>query len=256
MIKLKDVSYRYAFQHKPALQDLSFSLNAGEALLITGASGCGKSTLLRILSGLIPNHFKGTLTGSIVLNGLELPVDMEQISQYVGTVLQNPDDQFMATNVEDEVALALEWQQIPALDIERRTDDALALMGIRHLSGRTVFSLSQGEKQRSVLASVLASNPSIVVMDEPTANLSPEATEELAKVCRTLKARGVTLVIVDHRLYWLHGVLDQILVLKEGRPLFQAHRNQFDPLDLLQRAPGLKEWGLRSTQVHAMRRVI
>lgn len=249
MIHLQDVAYSYAFQKKPALRDISFSVKPGEALLITGASGCGKSTLLRIISGLIPNHFKGTLSGSVKLNEMELPVDMERLSRHIGMVLQNPDDQFMATNVADEVALALEWQQIPAAEIDERITEAMQLMGICGLSKRTVFSLSQGEKQRSVLASVLASNPSVVVMDEPTANLSPEATEELAKVCLTLKARGITLVIVDHRLYWLRGVLDQLLVLQDGRAVFQTRHHDRDPLEQLQRAPDFEKWGLRNIDV-------
>ncbi len=249
MISLKNVTYSYAFTDKPALQDINFSLTKGEAMLITGASGCGKSTLLRIISGLIPNHFKGDLCGELEVAGMNLPVPMEQLSQQVSMILQNPDDQFMATNVEDEVALALEWQQVPESEIETRVSNAMETMGIVHLSSRTVFSLSQGEKQRTVLASVLASNPSVIVMDEPTANLSPEATEELAKVCLKLKELGITLVIVDHRLYWLKGVIDQILVLQEGRTVFQASRSDQDPLTLLQYAENFKDWGLRNVDV-------
>ncbi|MEI6892230.1 MAG: ABC transporter ATP-binding protein [Pontiella sp.] len=249
MISFKQVSYTYPFQEHPVLRNINFELNKGEAILITGPSGCGKSTLLRILNGLIPNHFKGELQGAVQLDGLNLPVPLDEVSQRVGVVLQNPDEQFMATCVADEVALALEWQQIPAEEIRRRVDEALAALKIESIAEQSVFTLSQGEKQKTVLAALLACKPSVVVMDEPTANLSPEATEELREICLMLKKQGITLVIVDHRLYWLRGVLDRMLVLQDGAPVFQSDAGAGDPLDQLAAHPELKAWGLRDVHV-------
>ena len=250
MICARELSYTYPFQSELALDQVSFQVARGEALLITGPSGCGKSTLLRIINGLIPNHFKGTLTGELSLGGIDAPAPLETLSRHVGTVLQNPDDQFMATTVEDEVAMALEWQCVPQDQMQARVDHALKVLTLRNLADRSVFTLSQGEKQKCVLAAVLAAEPDVVVMDEPTANLSPAATEELAEICLELKRRGITLILVDHRLYWLRGVLDRLLVLNRGRTVFCENKSGGDDLlDRLDRHPERQAWGLRSVHV-------
>ena len=259
-ITAENLSYRYPFCDAPSLADVSFTLEKGEALLVTGASGCGKSTLLRTLNGLIPSHFKGHLAGRLKVLELDFPAPLEVVSAHVGTVLQNPEEQIMATTVQEEVALALEWQCVPQDEIRRRVGVALGSFDLTRLAARSVFNLSSGERQKCVLAAVMASGADMVVMDEPTANLSPEATEDLAKLCLDLKRQGVTLVIVDHRLYWLRGVLDKLLVLKDGktvhfgravapRPLTDGTGCRSDPLDTLAAHPDFAAWGLRSVNV-------
>jgi len=263
MITAENLFYHYPFCDTPSLANVSFTLEKGEALLVTGASGCGKSTLLRTLNGLIPNHFKGKFEGRLKVLDLEFPAPLEAVSTRVGTVLQNPEEQIMATTVQEEVALALEWQCVPQDEIRRRVGVALDAFDLTRLAARSVFNLSSGERQKCVLAAVMASGADVVVMDEPTANLSPEATEDLAKLCLTLKSHGVTLVIVDHRLYWLRGVLDKLLVLKDGK-VVQFGRAiaprpppdgtgcrpcPSDPLDTLATHPDFATWGLRSVNV-------
>ena len=253
MIRASALTYTYPFQSKPAIEDIGFHVARGEALLITGASGCGKSTLLRIINGLIPNHFKGELRGEMSLADIRYPASLENLSQHIGTVLQNPDDQFMATTVEDEVAMALEWKCVPPEAMRTRVDSALKVMNLTELASRSVFTLSQGEKQKCVLAAVLAAAPDVVVMDEPTANLSPGATDDLAETCLRLKEHGITLIIVDHRLYWLRGVLDKLLVLNNGRTVFYEEKGSGgDLLDRLDAHPELTEWGLRKVDVARM----
>ena len=263
MITAENLSYHYPFCDAPSLADVSFTLEKGEALLVTGASGCGKSTLLRTLNGLIPNHFKGRLEGRLKVLDLEFPVPLDEVSTHVGTVLQNPEEQIMATTVQEEVALALEWQCVPHDEIRRRVGVALDAFDLTRLAARSVFNLSSGERQKCVLAAVMASGADVVVMDEPTANLSPEATEDLAKLCLTLKSHGVTLVIVDHRLYWLRGVLDKLLVLKDGKVVYfgravaprpptdgtGCRSHPSDPLDALAAHPDFATWGLRNVNV-------
>ncbi len=253
MITAENLSYRYPFCETPSLSDVSFRLEKGEVMLVTGASGCGKSTLLRTLNGLIPNHFKGRLEGRLKVLDLEFPSPLEEVSRRVGTVLQNPEEQIMATTVQEEVALALEWQCVPQDEIRRRVGVALDSFDLSRLAARSVFNLSSGERQKCVLAAVMASGADVVVMDEPTANLSPEATEDLAKLCLTLKRHGVTIVIVDHRLYWLRGVLDKLLVLKDGKVTLTLARlenlGKLDPLDHLAAHPDFASWGLRSVNV-------
>jgi len=249
-ITAENLSYRYPFCDAPSLSNVLFTLEKGEALLVTGASGCGKSTLLRTLNGLIPNHFKGCLEGRLKVLDLEFPAPLDEVSVHVGTVLQNPEEQIMATTVQEEVALALEWQCVPQDEIRRRVGVTLGSFDLTRLAARSVFNLSSGERQKCVLAAVMASGADVVVMDEPTANLSPEATEDLAKLCLTLKSHGVTLVIVDHRLYWLRGVLDKLLVLKDGKAaLLLEHSEDVDPLDRLAAHPEFASWGLRSVNV-------
>ena len=243
MIRAENLSYVYPFQKLRALDDVSFELRRGEAMLVTGASGCGKSTLLRILNGLIPEHFRGTLAGGLEIAGNVCPLSLERISRFVGTVLQCPEEQIMATTVEEEVALALEWQSCPVAEMRRRVGDAMSALGIAHLASRSVFSLSSGERQKCVIASVIAAQAQIVVMDEPTANLSPEATEELAGLVAQLKRRGVAVVIVDHRLYWLKGVVDKMLVLKDGRAVYAGSMRDAAA------NPEFPYWGLRAIDV-------
>ena len=125
MIIAENLSYRYPFCDAPSLANVSFTLAKGEALLVTGASGCGKSTLLRTLNGLIPNHFKGKFEGRLKILDLEFPAPLDEVSTHVGTVLQNPEEQIMATTVQEEVALALEWQCVPQDEIRRRVGVAL-----------------------------------------------------------------------------------------------------------------------------------
>ncbi len=262
-ITAENLSYRYPFCETPSLDGVSFTLAKGEAMLVTGASGCGKSTLLRILNGLIPNHFRGKLEGKLKVLELDFPALLGEVSTRVGTVLQNPEEQIMATTVQEEVALALEWQCVPQDEIRRRVGVALDAFDLTRLAARSVFNLSSGERQKCVLAAVMASGADVVVMDEPTANLSPEATEDLAKLCLTLKSHGVTLVIVDHRLYWLRGVLDKLLVLKDGKVVHFGRAvapqpppdgtgcrpYSSDPLDALAAHPDFATWGLRSVNV-------
>lgn len=243
IIRAENLSYIYPFQELRALDDVSFELRRGEAMLVTGASGCGKSTLLRILNGLIPEHFRGTLAGGLEIAGNVCPFSLERISRCVGTVLQCPEEQIMATTVEEEAALALEWQSCPVAEMRRRVGDAMSALGIAHLASRSVFSLSSGERQKCVIASVIAAQAQIVVMDEPTANLSPEATEELAGLVAQLKRRGVAVVIVDHRLYWLKGVVDKMLVLKDGRAVYAGSMRDAAA------NPEFPYWGLRAIDV-------
>lgn len=255
-VTAEDLSYHYPFCDTPSLDGVTFTLAKGEAMLVTGASGCGKSTLLRILNGLIPSHFKGRLEGRLKVLEMHFPARLDEVSARVGTVLQNPEEQIMATSVQEEAALALEWQCVPQDEIRRRVGVALEAFDLTRLAARSVFHLSSGERQKCVLAAVMASGADVVVMDEPTANLSPEATEDLSELCLTLKSHGVTLVIADHRLYWLRGVLDSLLVLKEGRIVHLGKVRPTrapthpDPLDALAADPHFGEWGLRRIAVN------
>lgn len=250
MLVVENLSYRYPFAQKDALTDISFSLGEGEALLISGPSGCGKSTLLRVLNGLIPFHFHGDLRGNVKIAG-RAPESLAEVSAQVGSVFQNPDSQFLAMTVESDIAGSLEWRLDSREEILRRTDAAIERLGLKHLRSRSLFGLSSGEKQKTVIASAVAMQPRILVFDEPTANLSPEATEELAALCRELKRDGFTIVIVDHRIYWLDGVPDKILILNEGKIVRRIERPDGNALAELATDESEHALGLRKVRVPA-----
>lgn len=248
IISVENLSYRYPFAQKDALRNISFSLNEGETLLISGPSGCGKSTLLRILNGLIPFHFRGVLNGEIRIAG-RVPTSLAEVSEIVGSVFQNPDSQFLSMTVESDIAGSLEWRLNSREEILKRIDVAIERLGLEHLRSRSLFNLSSGEKQKTVIASAIAIQPRILVFDEPTANLSPEATKELATLCLELKRDGFTIVIVDHRIYWLSGVLDKILILNDGKIVRRIESKTGDALEQLSATENIEALGLRQIRV-------
>jgi len=218
MITLDRVSYTYPMGRHPALQNISLSVEPGEAVLITGASGCGKSTLVRVVNGLCPHYFKGRLEGDVTVDRVSnMDRRLHDISLSVGTLFQDPEHQFFTATVEEEIAFAHEWRETQVPVIRAKVDTAAEQFGLGHLLDRSLFRLSEGEKQRVVLASIVSLGPSVLVLDEPTANLDPETTQELARTIAALKQSGMAVIIVDHRLYWLSDVVDRIYVMEKGR---------------------------------------
>lgn len=217
MIRFENVTYTYPFQTRPAVSDISFSVRPGELVLCTGASGCGKSTLMRLANGLCPHYFQGALEGRVLIGGE--PTDarpINVIAREVGTLFQDPEQQFFALNVEDELAFAHEWQGVSPEDIAAKIDEAARAFRLGPILSSSIHELSEGQKQKVGLASILSQGPRALILDEPSANLDPEATEDLARKLAELKARGMAILVVDHRLYWLEGVADRVLVMKKG----------------------------------------
>ena len=248
MICLENVSYTYPHQETPAVENINLSVDRGEALLCTGGSGSGKSTLIRLINGLAPHHYKGHLKGRVTIKGRDTrELSMAEISEDVGTMFQDPEHQFFALKVEDELGFALECRGMDPKEIRRRVRDQAKNVGILHLTQSTIFNLSQGEKQKLALAGILTLEPRIIILDEPSANLDPAATRELARILKKLKDRGITLFIVDHRLYWLGELVDRVCVLDQGRV---ALGGDFGLLD----DPAVrKRYGLRCVQIHGDR---
>ena len=218
MIEFDHVSYTYPFQEKPAVADISFSVSKTETVVCTGASGSGKSTLIRLINGLIPHFHKGTLSGQVRVAGKDTgQTSVKALSSRAGTMFQDPESQFFALRVRDELKFALECRGQSIEEIETITHQEADRFGITHLMDNMIFDLSQGEKQKIALAGIMCIAPDIIILDEPSANLDPRATRELADHLMDLKRRGITLFIVDHRLYWLKDLVDKILVLDQGR---------------------------------------
>nr|WP_321402379.1 ATP-binding cassette domain-containing protein [uncultured Desulfobacter sp.] len=246
MIEFDHVTYTYPFQEKPAVEDISFSVSKAETVVCTGTSGSGKSTLIRLINGLIPHFHKGTLSGRVRVAGQKTTqTSVKRLSSHVGTMFQNPESQFFALRVRDELKFALECRGRSIEQIETITRREADRFGITHLMDNMMFDLSQGEKQKIALAGIMCIAPDIIILDEPSANLDPRATRELAEHLMALKRRGITLFIVDHRLYWLKDLADKVLVLDHGCLACQGR------FDLMQDSHLRRKLGLRHPDVVA-----
>ena len=199
-LRIEDLSFRYRDRAVVAIDNISFSADKGEILLIAGASGCGKTTLIRAVNGLIPRSYKGELSGRVLIFGEDTSTwKLAQISQSVGTVLQDPERQILGTKVLNEVAFGLENLGLPRQEIIERADAALDFLKISDLRDRDTFNLSGGEKQKVALAGVLAMRPNILLLDEPLASLDPASAQDSLDMVRKLADEGMTVLMVEHR---------------------------------------------------------
>ena len=244
MLRFDHVTYRYPFQSRPAVNDISFSVRPGELVLCTGPSGCGKSTLIRLANGLCPKYYRGALEGKVTLGGdSTAALSLPDIARRMGSLFQDPEQQFFALNVEDDLAFALEWRGMAPEDIRAGIMRKAGKLGITHILDSAIHELSEGQKQKVGLTSLLLQDPPALVLDEPTANLDPESTRDLADMLLKLKESGLAILVVDHRLYWLDGVADRVMVMRGGRV---AEEGDFS---LLRDAALRETCGLRADRV-------
>jgi energy-coupling factor transporter ATP-binding protein EcfA2 len=224
LLEISNLTFRYRDRTEKALHDINFSLRRGEMLLLSGCSGCGKTTLVRCINGLIPRSYRGELQGSIALNGRDsAPLNLGQISQIVGTVLQDPERQIVASHVMQEVAFGLENLALPRDEVEQRVMNTLEYLGIGHLAERETFSLSGGEKQKVALAGALAMKPSILLLDEPLASLDPASAREALALFRRLADEGISILIIEHRVESVLAVRpDRTLFMQDGQIVFSG----------------------------------
>ena len=220
MIRFHNVCFTYTgtAAAEAGVKDIDLSIGTGECILLCGRSGCGKTTLTKLLNGLIPGYFPGELSGDVHIDSLDvLETKMYQLSQKVGSVFQNPRTQFFNVDVDSEIAFGIENAALPPDELHRRLESTLDDLNIRHLQGRNIFELSGGEKQKVAFASVYAMGPDIYLLDEPSSNLDIAAIEDLKGYLRLLKEQGKTVLIAEHRLYYLLDLADRIVYLSEGR---------------------------------------
>ena len=218
-VQLKNIVFNYAAKNDAsAINDVSFQVRKGECLLLTGLSGCGKTSILRLLNGLIPRYYEGALSGNVLIgreNIANLPI--YEVSKKAATVFQNPKSQFFNLDTTSEILFFLENTGTPIDVMRERLGRIASFLHIEHLLDRNIFNLSGGEKQMIAIASALASDTDIILFDEPTSNLDVFYIERIALVLRKLKAAGKTLIISEHRLYFLKDIIDRALILKDGK---------------------------------------
>lgn len=217
IIQISNVSFQYENSEKGALHDVSLTVEPGECILLCGESGCGKTTITRLLNGLIPHFYEGTLNGMVEVCGLKIQEEeLYTIAEKVGSVFQNPRSQFFCLDTTSEVAFGCENMGLPEDEIKQRIAKVTRELKMENLMGRNIFKLSGGEKQRVACASVSAMQPEIFVLDEPTSNMDLDAIEELKKTLLFWKKQGKTIVIAEHRLYWLKYICDRVIYMEEG----------------------------------------
>ncbi|CAA7600395.1 Putative ABC transporter [Acididesulfobacillus acetoxydans] len=218
-IHVDRLSFSYPDSNEPVLRSLDFKIVPGEFVLVAGASGCGKSTLALTLAGFIPARIPGYLDGAVYFGSQKLSeMPLHEISQRIGMVFQNPDNQLIELDVESEVAFGPENLCLAREEIEGRVAQALRQTGMESLRRRSIFSLSGGQKQRVAIAAMLAMRPQVLVLDEPTSELDPVGTQEVLQVLKELNERdGLTVILVEHKIDEVVPWVDRVLLMDEGQ---------------------------------------
>jgi energy-coupling factor transport system ATP-binding protein len=217
IIRASRLHYTYPGREEPTLKGVDIAVGKGEFVLLTGPTGCGKSTLLKAINGLIPHVFDGRMAGRVFVDGVDtMESTMAALSQKVGLVFQNPDDQIFSTMVMDEAAFGPENLGLPRDVIRRRVHEALRLVGLGDLLHRSTHKLSGGQKQRLAIASVLVMKPKALLLDEPFAQLDPRGTREVLEVVRRLNREGMTIVLVEHRVHEVVDAATRMIVMADG----------------------------------------
>ena len=225
IIEIQNLTYTYPGATKPSINDVSIKVEKGEFVLITGPSGCGKTTLCRCFNGLVPHFYQGELKGQITVAGKDTSKHQTyEMAKHVGLVFQNPENQLFALSVEKDVAFGLENLGVPRKEMREKVDWALNLTGIYDLRERSPHEVSGGQQQRVAIASVLAMQPEIIVLDEPTSFLDPLSAEKIFEVIYALnRKQGITVVLVEHRLDLTAKYADHLIVMNEGKVCLEGN---------------------------------
>ncbi|HET7080645.1 MAG TPA: ATP-binding cassette domain-containing protein, partial [Chloroflexia bacterium] len=232
LITVDHLTYTYPHAAQPAIQDVSLDVDEGEFLLLAGESGAGKSTLLRALNGLVPHFYGGRIAGQVRVAGHDPVAEgLAAMSAVVGLVFQDPEAQVVADTVEDELAFAMENAGLPQATMRKRIEEVLDQLSIAHLRGRRLSTLSGGERQRVAIGAVLTLQPRILVLDEPTSQLDPQAAEEvLDTLVKLNQDLGLTIILSEHRLERVVQHVDRIV--------FLGRRAEAGPTPILSGPPG------------------
>ena len=231
MISLKNITYAYYQKEEKVhnLTNVNLEINKGEVVVLCGRSGCGKTTLTRVINGLIPNFYEGELSGEVLVSGQNVTKQpLEETAKIVGSVFQNPRSQFFNIDTTGEIIFGCENIALPKEETRRRLQSVSETFNLEKLLNRSIFELSGGEKQRIACASIYAVQPDVFVFDEPSSNLDVQSVELLRSAIETLVENNKTVIIAEHRLYYLSGLATKYIYMKDGQI-----EKEFNPEEML-----------------------
>ncbi|WP_432518240.1 ABC transporter ATP-binding protein [Saccharolobus islandicus] len=234
-VEIRDLQVIYMGKDKPSIVVDKLDIEEGESVLITGRSGSGKSTLVSVINGVIPHLINAEIKGEVRVFGFDVKsTPIHEISKYVGTLLQDPDTQAFNYTIIDEVAFGVENYMISRDEMIERVEESMKICGISHLRDREINTLSGGELQRTILASVLAMRPKALILDEPTSNIDPQGTREILELVKTFRSEGISLVLVEHKIERVLPFVDRIIVVEEGKIAVDVRKDEIvDKADFL-----------------------
>ena len=246
MIELKNVSFTYQTRdHNAGVYDINLEIPSGQVVLFCGASGCGKTTITRLINKLVPTYYPGDLKGEIFIDKVNCAnVSLFELSKKIGSVFQNPRSQFFSVDSTGEIAFGCENTGVPRQEIYKRIGQVTKDLDMEYLLDRNLFALSGGEKQKIACASIAAMEPDIFILDEPSSNLDLHTIYDLKEVIGKWKNQGKTVIIAEHRLYYLMELVDRIIYMKEGRVDCDLSTEEFRKIE----ESKLHEMGLRSRE--------
>ncbi|MCR4588210.1 MAG: ABC transporter ATP-binding protein [Lachnospiraceae bacterium] len=221
MIRFNNVSFQYGEEvctDQSTISGIDLNIEDGQVVVITGESGCGKTTIGRLVNGLSPHFYAGQLQGEVSVEGTDPSTrELYETARYVGSIFQNPRTQFFNVDTTSEITFSCENQGMDPDEIRERLSRVVENLNISNLLDRSIFQLSGGQKQKIACASIAMSDAGIIVMDEPSSNLDLQGIEDLKQVIETWKSQGKTILIAEHRLYYLKDLVDRLVIMKEGR---------------------------------------
>jgi energy-coupling factor transport system ATP-binding protein len=246
MISVKNLGFVYQGGKTAALDGINIEIPDGDFVGITGTSGAGKTTFTFALNGIIPQKIKGDFYGAVTVDGVDTAEHpAEEFARKVGQVFQDIDSQMVASVVEDEILFGLENFGVPHDEIGLRVDKVLKELGIEDLRDREISSLSGGQKQKVAIASMLALEPEVIVLDEPTGELDPESSREIFKILTALnRDKGITVIIVEQKIMLLCEYVKHMMVLDKGKIAFYG-----TPKDMASSIDTFKDLGINVPRV-------
>ena len=231
MITFKNFNYKYVESKKLNIEDLSLEIKKGECILFTGASGCGKTTIMRVLNGLAPEFFDGGFSGEFKVVHLSIGDRLKDFSKVVGSVFQNPKNQFFNLDSTSELAFSMENYGYSKPQIQNRIDEVVNEFSADYLLDRNVLELSGGEKQKLAFMASMMLDADVYVLDEITSNLDLKSIKLISSIIETLKNKGKTIIVAEHRIYYLKDLIDRMYIIKDGKLVHEVTKEQLSDFD-------------------------
>ena len=257
--KIENVNYKYPLEDKQALKNINIEIKKGEFWAVIGKNGSGKTTFCNMLRRFVPDFYKGELTGKITLEDKELKdYSQKELVQKIGFVFQNPFTQISGVKdtVFEEIAYGLENLGLDKEEIISRIEKILKLLEIEKLRDRNPYDLSGGQKQRVALASIIAMDPDILVIDEPTSQLDPKGTEDIFKIINLMANEGKTIILVEHKLELIAEYAQNILVLDKGEIILSGKAEEvLNNKILLEKEIGMTQYSILAYELEKARKV-